>query len=181
VTEWARQQRSNKLAYPTIAKRILDVVFSDHALRGHLRRVAVTVARVYFRTYVFTPLRILEAMDLAGGQLSYKGIGVFRQVESRGEEYFRGCVPSTTTIRNVGSKVEILANSLCPIDYFSIPGQGEAFRFKIVPMVTAILKAYSLYDAAKERPVCLNVAMDGANLGKTKSRKSLISHSSLCI
>jgi hypothetical protein len=76
VTEWARQQRSNKLAYPTIAKRILDVVFSDHALRGHLRRVAVTVARVYFRTYVFTPLRILEAMDLAGGQLSYKGIGV---------------------------------------------------------------------------------------------------------
>jgi hypothetical protein len=173
VTEWARQQRSNKLAYPTIAKRILDVVFSDHALRGHLRRVAVTVARVYFRTYVFTPLRILEAMDLAGGQLSYKGIGVLRQVESRGEEYFRGCVPSTTTIRNVGSKVEILANSLCPIDYFSIPGQGEAFRFKIVPMVTAILKAYSLYDAAKERPVCLNVAMDGANLGKTKKHLAI--------
>jgi hypothetical protein len=63
----------------------------DRALQPHLLKLA----RIHFRTHVFTPFNIIREMDLAGGTLSYEGIDVIWRVETSGVKRFHGSmIPS---------------------------------------------------------------------------------------
>jgi hypothetical protein len=60
-------------------------------------------AKTYIQTNIYSPQRIMELLDLNGGQLSYQGIAILRQLEANGEQYLQNTIlPSTTAIQNAG-------------------------------------------------------------------------------
>jgi hypothetical protein len=85
--------------------------YQDGALQPHLLKLA----RIHFRTHVFTPFNIIREMDLAGGTLSYEGIDVIRRVATSGVMRFHGSmIPSKSTIKRMAGMVEWFAKGHCP-------------------------------------------------------------------
>jgi hypothetical protein len=85
--------------------------YQDGALQPHLLKLA----RIHFRTHVFTPFNIIREMDVAGGTLSYEGIDVIRRVATSGVMRFHGSmIPSKSTIKRMAGMVEWFAKGHCP-------------------------------------------------------------------
>jgi hypothetical protein len=59
---------------PFVAKVLWD--YLDGALQPHLLKLA----RIHFRTHVFTSFNIIREMDLAGGTLSFEGMDVIQYI-----------------------------------------------------------------------------------------------------
>jgi hypothetical protein len=63
------------------ADRLVDFLWDDGFLYGELKASMIDRVRKHVRSHVFTPVRILKAMDLAGFQLTLTGLEVLRRIE----------------------------------------------------------------------------------------------------
>jgi hypothetical protein len=97
----------------TKAALLVNCVWDENFLHGEVQGCMIDKVRQYLRNEVFTPWRILKAMDLAGFNLSLAGLEVLRQVDVEGK-YSRGLIPSKSTILRSARKVEAMANECCP-------------------------------------------------------------------
>jgi hypothetical protein len=84
---------------------LVDCMWDDSLLGGEVQHCMIERVRQHVRHEVFTPWKILKAMDLAGFNLSLAGIEVLRRVESS-DKYSRGFLPSKSTILRSARKVE---------------------------------------------------------------------------
>eukprot|EP00978_Attheya_sp_CCMP212_P042198 scaffold252990_cov63-Attheya_sp.AAC.5 len=89
-------------------------------IRDLFRGVGLKKMRRFFhddlREKVFLPHRILREMDLLSGSLNYTAIEILRKIENlSGKKWFRGIIPSPTTIRKVCRAVEAKADLIIPI------------------------------------------------------------------
>jgi hypothetical protein len=60
--------------HETLANNMITFFWSSSVLSGHLKYAIIKQARTYYRTQLFSPEKILELMDMNGGQLSYQGL-----------------------------------------------------------------------------------------------------------
>ena len=162
---------------------LVDLMWDKHFLDGEVQRCMIERVRCYLRNYVFTPYKILKAMDLAGFNLNLAGIEVLRQVDVEGK-YERGVIPSKSTILRAARKVEAAAEAYCPFTMIGRTFQGpddtnhdenddndigEGFEFDAVKLTKTLFEAFGLLSVAKQRPVELGLASDGAQLTNTIS------------
>ena len=66
----------------TKAVLLIKCTWDDYFLNGEAKACMIDQVRQYLRQHVFSPWRILKAMDIAGFQLSLAGIEVLRNVEN---------------------------------------------------------------------------------------------------
>ena len=109
------RQNKNKAAI------LVDRMWENDFLDGEApQRCMIDRVRLYLRKEVFTPWKILKAMDISGFNLSLAGIEVLRRVDVTGR-YVRGILPSKSTILRSARMVEAAGDSVCP---FSMIGRG---------------------------------------------------------
>jgi hypothetical protein len=167
------------------AQILVDSLWDETFLDGAVQSCMITKVREYLRTYVFTPWKILRAMDLTGFNLNLSGLEVLRRVDVAGK-YMRGIIPSKSTILRSARKVEAAALEFCPFKMigktFREDGEspeannssnnsdsedsdiGEGFEFDEKALTKTLFDAYGLLKVAKSRPVDLGLASDGAKL-----------------
>eukprot|EP00978_Attheya_sp_CCMP212_P015147 scaffold38967_cov54-Attheya_sp.AAC.2 len=99
-----------------VGKEIAKAALSRDLFRG----VGLTKMLNYFhdelREKVVVSHRILREMDLSSGSLNYTAIEILKKVENlSGKKWFRGIIPSPTTIRKVFRAIETKADLVIPI------------------------------------------------------------------
>ena len=162
------------------ASIIVDCLWNEAFLEGEAKSMMIDRVRSHFRTNVFSPWKILKAMDLAGFNLSLAGVEVLRRVDST-EKYSRGILPSEGSILRAARKVEANADALCP---FKMIGRafednnecsdasgdvGEGFEFDTIKTTKTLFDSFGLTADAKHRSVELALTCDGAQLTNTLS------------
>lgn len=167
------------------AAQLVDCMWDDTFLHGEAKAYMIERVRQYLRQHVFSPSKVLKAMDTAGFKLSLEGIEVLRSVEVS-SKYGRGSLPSKSTILRAARKLEAAALDICP---FTMIGQtfqrdsqnelneteddddpiGEGFEFDAVKVTETLFKAFGLIDEAKRRSVELGLTSDGAQLTNSLS------------
>ena len=170
------------------ATQLVKCMWDDGFLHGEAKACMINKVRVYLRKHVFSPWKILKAMDIAGFKLSLAGIEVLRHVEVS-SRYGRGSLPSKSTILRCARKLEAAAEELCPFTMIGRTFQeestpepepslmtdednsivGEGFEFDTVKVTETLFRAFGLMDEAKQRSVELGLASDGAQLTNTVS------------
>ena len=190
LTNLVNAKQMRQYGDKTKAALLVNCVWDENFLHGEVQDCMINKVRQYLRNQVFTPWRILKAMDLAGFNLSLAGLEVLRQVDVV-EKYSRGIIPSKSTILRSARKVEAMANEFCPFkmigrtfeetdngpheDVFdNHHGQdeddvGEGFEFDVVKVTETLFNAFGLMDEAKRRSVEVALASDGAQLTNTIS------------
>ena len=172
------------------ASILVDCIWNADAsfLEGEAKPCLVERVRCHMRCNVFTPSKILKAMDLAGFNLSLAGLETLRSVETPGnKKYYRGFLPSKSSILRAARKVEQNADNLCPFKMIGrsfenvAPDEshddsggtasdfGEGFEFDVIKTVATLFDAFGLTEDAKNRSVELGLASDGAQLTHTLS------------
>ncbi|KAI2511868.1 hypothetical protein MHU86_2600 [Fragilaria crotonensis] len=160
---------------------LVDCMWDDNFLDGEVQRCMVEKVRCHLRTHVFSPWKILKAMDVSGFKLSLAGIEVLRRVDMT-SKYGRGILPSKSTILRAARMLEAEAERFCP---FSMIGQtfqgvdknnlndgndiGEGFEFDAIKVTKTLFEAFGLMEVAKRRAVDLALTSDGAQLTNTIS------------
>lgn len=110
------QQRSKRAAR-MIAETVLSFN-NPNCFRGHLRAAFILETKRQLRRNVFSPQKILEAMDMAGGQLSMEGLEVLRTPETNNKKWVRGTlIPCSSDIQRCASVVEAFASKRCPYEH----------------------------------------------------------------
>ena len=64
---------------------LVDCMWNDDFLDGEAQRYMIERVRCYLRKHVFTPWKIVKAMDVAGFNLSLAGLEVLRRVDVAGK------------------------------------------------------------------------------------------------
>jgi hypothetical protein len=116
----------------------------------------------YMPTHIFSPLRILEAMDIAGFNLSLAGIKVLRGLNSPNKKYScKVLLPSKSSILRVAGKVEGSADALCPFtmigpvfkDANTDAEVGEGFEFDVIKTTKTLFESFGFMEDAKHQSV----------------------------
>jgi hypothetical protein len=85
---------------------LIDCIWNDAFLDGKVQSCMIERVCQHMRCNVFTPSKILKAMDLAGFNLSLAAIEVLKSVETADKRYSRGFLPSKSSILRAARKVE---------------------------------------------------------------------------
>lgn len=172
------------------AALLVDCMWDINLLDGEVQECMIDKVRNYLRTHVFSPWKILKAMDLAGFNLSLSGLEILRRVDVGTSKYVRGILPSKATMLRVARKLEAAADSLCPFTMIGRTDQqdgagnlddgdgadeeedtfAEGFEFDPLKFTHLLLKSFGVLGVAKERQVELSLTSDGAQLTNTISQ-----------
>ena len=143
---------------------------NESSFYEYLRPLLVAHVKKHLRDTVFHPAKILMRMDLAGGTLSMEGLEVLRMCETDGRKYVRNTVIcSPADIKCCCAKVDTLAKSVLPYEHGFLDednGGGEYIQWDPRHLLAGMISAYQLTEVAKDRPVEVHIAIDGANLSK---------------
>jgi len=135
-----------------------------------LRPLFVAHVKKHLRETVFHPSKILMRMDMVGGTLSMEGLEVLRMCETDGKKYVRNTIICCSAdIKCCCAKVDALTRFVVPYEHGYLDdanGGGEYIEWSPQHLLSGIIKAYQLTEVAKERPVEMHVAIDGATLSK---------------
>ena len=150
---------------------IAQMLFDKTIHGGQLFACTYQVFRKYVRDNVFTPFKILGAMDIAGGPLNFRGLELLRSVETDGVPYQQTLIPSTSCMQECAATVNKFGALLAPYRMLRNTETGaEGFTFRAADVMAAILVAGHLLNGeAQERNIYLSQSIDGAlftkNLG----------------
>jgi hypothetical protein len=155
---------------------LVDGMWENEFLDGEAQRCMINRVRSHLRKEVFTPWKIVKAMDISGFNLNLAGIEVLRRVDITGR-YGRGMIPSKSTTLRSARKVEAAEDSVCPFSMIGVGFRdndddgdiGEGFEFDAVKLTAILFDAFGLTDVARSRPVDLALTADGAQLTNTLS------------
>ena len=78
--------RKNRL-HTNMSDRLIEFLWNSKFLSGCVRSSINEFTKTYFRKTIFSPARILQLLDMNGGQLSYQGLDLLRDLETNGEKY----------------------------------------------------------------------------------------------
>ena len=163
---------------------LVNTIWNDSFLDGEVQSSMIDRVRRHLRCNIFTPAKILKAMDLAGFNLSLAGIEVLRSVDTADKRYCRGFLPSKSSILRAARRVECNADDRCPFNMIgrnfgddsnndnhpdNAPNFGEGFEFDVIKTTGTLFEAFGLMADAKRRSVELSLASDGAQLTHTIS------------
>lgn len=114
-----------------LAETLVDLIWKDDFLDGFFVECLIRRSKSWLRQNVFSPERILEAMDNNGGHLSMTAIEILRILETNGE---KNCIdtilPSSTTIKKVCKEVDKYCEKILPFEIGTLEESGEYARFK---------------------------------------------------
>ena len=176
--------KMKRYGHKSKAALLVDCMWDNTFLDGEVKACMINRVRSYLRSHVYSPWKILRAMDLAGFTLSLAGIEVLRGVDVQGK-YKRSILPSKSTILRTARKLEAAANRFCPFTMIGRMYQddeeeqgsvvdnddtfGEGFEFDSIKVTQTLFEAFGLLNVAKQRPVELGLTSDGAQLTNTIS------------
>jgi hypothetical protein len=110
--------------------------------------------REYYRNTIFSPASLLQAMDMAGGQLSMQVIEVLRHIETLGNKFYRESIlPSSGLIKKACSVVDAYVSREVPFEEGILETGGEYAKFQPQHVIKVMIAAYKLKDVAKVRPI----------------------------
>jgi hypothetical protein len=160
-----------------VCKLLLTVLLDDpdFLLREEFKKTFLHRSKQYYRQEVFTPTKVLRAMDLAGGTLSYSGIELLREVErpplnqeNNRKKRFKSILPSTASLKALARAMEKTADKYCPFEMIETES-GEGYKFETKRTMQTLLSAHDLIEVAKRRNVEISESIDGTQLTKSVS------------
>jgi hypothetical protein len=128
-------------------------------------------AKQYFKEEVFTPWKILCCMDINCGKILLEPIDLLHRIKTDGKKYISNTILlSSLTIEQVAKLVKEFVNQIgvlytikrCPENI----GSGEVISFPRIPVIKLVLKATTLFDEAKKRPITTPQSCDGTQMSK---------------
>ena len=152
-----------------INKHIANAVWNVTFHNGGVMLVLLERAKAYLRQNVYSPWKVLRAMDRRGGVLNMEGLEVLRYVETDGKKYYRGSIlPCSADLKRVAAILERGAQQAAyyPLHASRTLSGAECLNFDYGKVLIGLLKAFHLYEAAKQRPISIAVSIDAANLTK---------------
>jgi hypothetical protein len=153
-----------------MACKIIDKLWNTSILSGFLQTAMIGKARKHFRAKVFSPVKIMELLDMNGGQLSYQGLDLLRQLETNGESYVSNTIiPHSTKIQRIGKAANLYAQTFVPFVASELQNGTEFIEFEPKPVIKLVMKGYQLDKKAKLKPIRLNFSMDGQQLSARNS------------
>jgi hypothetical protein len=164
---YASQSGTSVFALQTLSTQVVEAIFMPTLARGESRKAMVKIVKCHLRKTVFSPERILRAMD-DHVSLNYTGISILRSLETDKKKYFHGSMlPSTAELQRCAAVVEWYGNTVTPFTIgLASSGTGERISFNPADVLRVCVVANGLESAAKVRPVLIGEAVDGAPLTK---------------
>jgi hypothetical protein len=148
---------------------VAKAVFNPDFALGSCLPYIIDKAKLWLKNNVYTPWKILKAMDIAGGSLNYTELEVLRQVETQGKKYYRGSVlPCTADIKRAATKLEPKADVLVPFKEYQSPW-GKGIKFCEARALRVVCKSFGVLEKAKEREVSVSESIDAAEITKNMS------------
>lgn len=152
------RSRMGKLLAEAFWTLLLGSMAQSHLIR---------LASMWLRENVFTPWKVLRAMDLAGGLLSFSGLEILRALEHQNRRYWRYCIlPSRGTLQAVAYQVQTYGMYKIPFRHVMKDNTGEGIEFDNTKALLTIFEACGLTEVAKQRPVMIAGSVDGSDLSK---------------
>jgi uncharacterized protein len=146
-----------------LSKVVIEELWHDTTFKGSLKQKMIEKVREYYRNNIFSPSKLLKAMDMAGGQLSMQGISVLRNIESAGIKFYHSSIlPSSGKIKRTCQIVDEYASRIVPFKEGTLETGGEYAKFDPVNVMNLMIKAYNLNEVAKYRSIKINQAIDAA-------------------
>jgi len=151
------------------SQKIIGTAIAEAAhcvLDGVAGPFLLDMAKDIIRRDIFSPWKVAKLMDLNGGTINLHCIELLRQLETAGRRYYRGSIlPCKAELQRIFAIIEHMADEKIPTELYSTE-HGEAIRFNYEKATMALLNAFGLNDAAKERKVQMAFSFDGADLHK---------------
>jgi hypothetical protein len=145
----------------------------DEFLKGAATEVVVAQVKLHLRRTVFSPSKILRAMDLRGGTLSLKGYEILRQLERKGDKWVRWTlIPSSAHIKRAQEVVEKFGDIVVPWKFCDTTeklGGDEAIPFDPAPTLVLTIEAFGLAEAVKQHSIGVRQAIDEVQLTKNST------------
>jgi hypothetical protein len=155
------KNRKLKSMFEIVSKKF----FSNDLFDGVLQEKLLHRSQEFYRKNIFSPQNLLRLMDQNGGQLSMTGINLLRNLESKGEKHCHRCIiPSSGSIKRAADIVDKVASTVVPFKEGTLENGSEVVEFEVEPVINSLLKSFNLEEASKERPIALNVAIDGSRI-----------------
>ena len=159
-----------------LGRELAEAVWSIFLFDGVARTHMVSIVRNYLQEHVFTPLKILEAMDVAGGKCNLQALMVLRQVETLSNHPYKdqttkkkkpdSILPHEWRVREVAKIVHQYADKIIPMTH-RIGSQGEVVEFtdreKVIKL---IYHGFKIDHVAINNSVDLCGTVDGFQLTK---------------
>jgi hypothetical protein len=147
----------------SLSKIVVQELWTSDFFNGSIKQKMIEKVKEYYRNNIFSPEKILKAMDMAGGQLSLQGINVLRNIESYGIKFYHSSIlPSSGKIKRTCEIVDNFANQIVPFKEGILETGGEYAKFDPVHVMNLMIKAYNLTEVAKFRSIKINQAIDAA-------------------
>jgi hypothetical protein len=161
--------------YETFACHIIKYLFDTKILDGHFKHAMIDIVRKKrYQKHVFSPEKILQLLDTNGGQLSYQGIDLLRQLETNGESYVCNTIlPHSSTIIQVSKEVDKYAHSFIPFETGKLDDGYETIKFPPESVARLMIKGYKLESIAKQRHVCIDMSTDSQQITMRNSITSI--------
>jgi hypothetical protein len=90
----------------------------------------------------------MELSDMCGGQLSYQGIDLLRDLEKCDHYSSSTILPSSTMIRKVGNIVDKYVDLVVPFKLSYLDNGTECIKFNPEEVLVLIYEAYDLVEIA---------------------------------
>lgn len=157
-------KQKNRLA-DNSSKTLVEILWSSTIWDGKIRLAMIDKVKKYYRSDIFSPAKLCELLDMAGGQLSYEGIDLLRSLETNGEKYVRDTmIPHPSSIKRVCLNVDKYANYMVPFKMDKMDDGSEFAEFSPKDIILQMYKAYDLETIAEERPICIDQSIDAAQI-----------------
>jgi hypothetical protein len=145
--------------------KLVDILWNSTIWESRIKFAIIDKVKQYYKTNIFSPAKLCELLDMAGGQLSYEGIDLLRSLETNGQKYVRDTmIPHPSSIKRVCLNVDRYANHIVPFKMDKMDDGSEYAEFIPKDIVLQMYKAYDLETIAQDRPICIDQSIDAAQI-----------------
>ena len=142
-------------------------IMSDEQ-KVELEKCIARKAKQLIRSQDFSAKNCAKLMDMNGADVCYSTWDIMRLLETRGAKWKRNCIiPSSAEVKRVHKNVERYGKTKVTLRHGFLDGlRGEYVEFEPDELLVLVIEAFGLTEIAKERPIRINLAIDGAQLSK---------------
>ena len=148
-----------------MAAKFVEIFWNTCIWDGQIKYAMLNRVSDHYRTNVFSPARLCELLDMAGGQISYEAIDLLRSLETNGTSYIRNTIiPHPSSIKRVCAVLDKYENQIVPFHMDKMDDDSEYAEFKPEDIILLMYKAYDLETIAQQRSICIEQSIDAAQI-----------------
>jgi hypothetical protein len=153
-----------KYGVKRVGSDIAAAVWRADCFNGIVRNHLIILVKKYMKAEIFSPHKIVRAMDLFGGMLSFQAIRVLRWIEGDGSAYNHALmIPSVGVLQRYMANFTAFCSNQVKCKFFQTDS-GEGFEYDERQIISIIWKGTNKDTIARDSPTSIVLTTDGVKI-----------------